>query len=81
MDKPACYADELIALNKESEGKLLGWLEAMENPSYGDLLAKHILQAAKARGTCSPSPGELAEDREGPEPAGPNRGTEKTHGR
>ena len=46
MTKPTCYADALIAADRESHGELLRRLEAIDSPSYGELLAKHILQAA-----------------------------------
>jgi hypothetical protein len=72
MNKPTSYADVLIAANKESRGEILRRLEAIENPPYGALLAKHILQAAKRDADRQtgplPSLGENANDRSGPHP-------------
>lgn len=44
---PSCYAASLIIANRKSDGKILKDMEALEDPSYGDLLRKHILQNEK----------------------------------
>ena len=49
MTKPNCSADVLIAANRASDGEILRQLEAMDKPSYWDLLSKHLLQASRAR--------------------------------
>jgi hypothetical protein len=46
--EPICYAAVLILANRESNGGLLRQLEAIENPGYGELLARNIMQNEKA---------------------------------
>lgn len=48
MKKPSCHAAALILQDRETGGDLLREMEALDDPTYGELLAKHILQNAHA---------------------------------
>jgi len=47
---PSCYAASLIIANRESGGELLRELQAIpeEEATYGELLAKHLIQRESA---------------------------------
>lgn len=42
--EPSCYAAALILANRESGGSLLRELQAIESPTYGELLAKNLIE-------------------------------------